>query len=68
MGNYMVTIQGFQFAIWRAKLRTEIPSAEVNPLVWFVKDMQLGYFAGENFTTYRDAYAYCEESIGDEND
>ena len=63
MGNYLVTIQGYQFAVWKARLRSEIPAAEINPYVWFVKDMQLGYFEGNNFDTYRDAYSFCEESI-----
>ena len=60
MGNYLVSIEGCQFAIWRARLRTEFTGADVNPLVWFVKNMIIG-FEGNNFGTYQDAYSFCQQ-------
>ena len=67
MSNYLVSfLGGHKFAIWRARLRSEFPGADVNPLVWFIKDMALGYFEGNNFDTYREAYAFCKQCINRE--
>ena len=66
MGNYLVMIKGRRFAIWKDRLQSIIYGADVNPFVWFVKDMQLGYCEGNNFDTYREAYQFCKNQVNRE--